>query len=131
MLAGASVENVSPHNERLPRRERLHRQADFLRLRRHGKRKGGKYLVMRYEHGESFPAMGIAVGRVVGGAVVRAAVRRRIRESYRKNRFALKPARMLFIARPQSAQASVLQIGEEMKVLWRRADLWKQIECNG
>ena len=109
---------------RLPRWERLHRQRDFFRLRRLGRRTTGRCMVLVWDPHEDARAMGIAVGRTVGPAVTRSAVRRRFRESYRHLRYALRPVHMLFIARPRSAGVSLREIAQEMEVLCRDADLW-------
>ncbi len=117
--------NAFLHNQRLPKKERLHAQKEFVYLRTHGKRKSGKYLVLLYEVGGSHPIIGIAVGKRVGGAVVRSVVRRRIRESYRRSRWALRSARMLFIAKTGAAKLRQGDLQREMIGLWRRAFLWK------
>lgn len=110
---------------RLPRCERLHRQRDFSRLRQHGRRVFGRFMVLVWEAEAQGRAMGIAVGRPVGSAVVRSAVRRRFRESYRHLRGRLSSAHMLFIARPRSACASTHEIEDEMTALCGEAGLWR------
>ena len=125
MPAGPKDESVFPPDERLSKRERLRGEREFARLRRYGKRKSSKHLVLLYEIEGARPAFGIAVGRRVGGAVGRSLVRRRIRESYRRSKWALRPACMLFIARYGITRLSQLELNEEMKELWCRAGLWR------
>src|SRR5438045_4016119 len=70
--------------------EHLRRPADFLKTRRLGRRKQGRFLVMWYIRRSEQPLrvnrLGIVVGRKSGNAVRRNLFKRRIREIYRLNR---------------------------------------------
>jgi ribonuclease P protein component len=70
---------------RFPKTARLHRAADFARMRREGKSFHGRLMVLsvlRFGTADA-PCFGIVTSRRVGGAVQRNRVRRRLREILR------------------------------------------------
>ena len=129
MLAGRKVESVSLPDQRLPKRERLHRKTDFSQLRKQGSRRASQHIVLLYQTDVHRRSFGIAVGRRVGGAVERSLIRRRIRESYRRNRQYLGMALMLFIARPGITGVTQQALDGEIRLLLQRAGLWKEGTC--
>ena len=70
--------------------ERLKRPADFLRARRQGKRRAGRWLVLWAFQGPGRAAracrLGVAVARVNGIAARRNLFKRRVREFFRLNK---------------------------------------------
>lgn len=96
----------------------LRRQADFARLRRHGRRVSTKSLtIYRSEPlaGDVSSLIGITVSKSVGKAVVRNKLRRRlsaiVREALATPRGTV---RLLVIARPVAAQAPFAQLAAEV-----------------
>jgi ribonuclease P protein component len=67
--------------------ERLKREADFLRARREGRKKSGRFIVLwvhaRSESPVHASRLGISVSRKSGGAVQRNLFKRRVREIFR------------------------------------------------
>ncbi|MBI4396274.1 MAG: ribonuclease P protein component [Elusimicrobia bacterium] len=93
--------------------ERLHRPEDFLRARRQGRKRVGRFLVLwMRSRGESPPRatrLGIVVSRKDGNAVHRNLFKRRVREAFRLNKQRLSRGWDLVVAsktgRPASSQA--------------------------
>jgi ribonuclease P protein component len=107
----------------LPRCERLLRRADFLALRRDGRRLEGRafvvYVRARDTQGRR---LGIAVARKVGGAVARNRIKRLVREAYRRDREALPGGvDVVVIARGAAVHLDVAAVGRELGALFRRA----------
>lgn len=87
----------------------LRRQADFARLRRHGRRVSTKSLdIYRSDSlpGDVRALVGITVSKTIGKAVLRNKLRRRIAAILDEALAKREATRFLFIARPPAANAS-------------------------
>ncbi|MBI5095666.1 MAG: ribonuclease P protein component [Candidatus Hydrogenedentes bacterium] len=103
---------------KFPRRERLTRRSEYLKVYEAGKKQVDQaficYVHAQLGHGRQF---GMAVSRKVGGAVVRNRVKRYLREIYRRHRGQLSSDLCtVVIARPASAR---LTFHECETALWR------------
>lgn len=67
--------------------------------------------------------MGFSVSSKVGNSVTRNRLRRYMKEDFRLLRPGVKNARLIFVARVQSAQAPHQVLASEMRYLLRKADL--------
>jgi ribonuclease P protein component len=95
----------------------LRRQADFARLRRHGRRVSTKSLVIY--RSESLPGdlraiVGITVSKTIGKAVLRNKLRRRIAAILDEALAPRDAMRLLFVARPLAANASFSDLRAEV-----------------
>lgn len=71
----------------LPRRERIRRRPDFLRVQRGGARAGGQYMTLvALPNALKDTRLGIIVPRRLGGAVWRNRSKRRVRELFRHHK---------------------------------------------
>jgi ribonuclease P protein component len=94
-------------------RRRLSRSAEFDRVFREGRARGGRYLVLHAfpradaadRPAESGPRLGVSVGRRVGGAVERNRVKRLVRESFWGLAAGLaQDADYVVVARPEASE---------------------------
>ncbi len=95
----------------------LRRQADFARLRRHGRRVSTKSLIIyRSESlpGDARALVGISVSKTVGKAVLRNKLRRRIAAILDEALAQRDAMRLLFVARPLAASASFTELRAEV-----------------
>ncbi|MBV9719008.1 MAG: ribonuclease P protein component [Candidatus Eremiobacteraeota bacterium] len=96
----------------------LKRQADFARLRRHGRRVSSKSLVIY--RSEPSPRdvtslVGITVNKSVGKAVVRNRLRRRLAAIVEQALVRQQRMRLLVIARPTAAQLPFCDLQVELR----------------
>ncbi len=95
----------------------LRRQADFARLRRHGRRITTKSLTIY--HSDSLPSdvralVGIAIGKTIGKAVSRNKLRRRLAAILDETLAQRDAMRLLFVARPLAGGASFADLRAEV-----------------
>jgi ribonuclease P protein component len=111
-----------PNALRHPPEARLRAPADFVALRREGKRISSRYFQTQYrlsDGGES--RLGMAVSRRVSKrAVVRNRIRRTIRESFRLFRPGLPGCDVLLIARAESAARTRADLRADLDLIWDR-----------
>ena len=107
---------------RFPHAARIVRPADFLRLRRLGRRIGVRCFNAQATPGESGGArMGLAVSRRVStDAVRRNRIKRIVRESFRHIRAKLPALDILIIARESADAESNAALRADLDALWRR-----------
>jgi ribonuclease P protein component len=124
----------STERERFRRESRLRSSQDFQRVRRRGRRQQGQWLTLTYARraetpdapaAASLPArIGFSVNKRVGGAVKRNRVKRRLREAVRRRLWKTQPGwDMIFIARPEAADADYADLANEAHDLLIRARL--------
>ena len=103
---------------------RLRRSSDFDRVSNIGKGRANELVVLRYAPND-MDAMraGYAVSKRVGGAVTRNAVKRRLRAAVRKLGPRESGVDLVFIARPQTAQADYRGIEDAVADVLKRAGL--------
>ena len=95
----------------------LSRQADFARLRRHGRRFSTKSLVIYRSDppaGDARVLVGITVSKSIGKAVTRNKLRRRLAAILREALPQDAAMRLLVIARPQAALAGFADLRAEL-----------------
>ena len=95
----------------------LRRQADFARLRRHGRRVSTKSLVIYRSdslRGDLCALVGIAVGKTIGKAVLRNKLKRRLMAILDEALAKRETMRLLFVARPLAASASFSDLRAEV-----------------
>lgn len=95
----------------------LCRQADFARLRRHGRRIPTKSLVIY--RGEALPGdaaslVGITVSKAIGKAVVRNKLRRRLAAVINEALAPARAMRLLVVARPVAAVVPFAELAAEV-----------------
>jgi ribonuclease P protein component len=102
----------------------LHRQADFARLRRQGRRLTTKSLIMyRSDPLPSDPSslVGITVSKSIGKAVIRNKLRRRLAAIVHEALAQHRAMRLLVVARPLAAQAPFIDLRAEVTSALERA----------
>ncbi len=95
----------------------LTRQADFARLRRHGRRCSTKHLVIYRSDsaaGDPRALVGITVSKSIGKAVTRNKLRRRLAAILRETLAHDVAMRLLVIARPDAALAAFADLRAEL-----------------
>jgi ribonuclease P protein component len=95
----------------------LSRQADFARLRRHGRRSSTKHLVIYRSDslpGDPSALVGITVSKSIGKAVTRNKLRRRLAAILREALAQDAAMRLLVIARPGAALAAFGDLRTEL-----------------
>ena len=95
----------------------LRRQADFARLRRHGRRISTKSLVIYRSDplpGDVRALVGISVSKTIGKAVFRNKLRRRLAAILDDALAQCGSMRLLFVARPPAAGASFCDLHAEV-----------------
>jgi ribonuclease P protein component len=102
--------------ERFPKRGRIRKRWEFLRLQRVGRRRTGTYFVVITEPVTAGSSrLGITVSRRIGGAVVRNRVKRRVREFFRRHRGRIVPPQnVLVIGRAPAASATYAAIKQDL-----------------
>jgi ribonuclease P protein component len=101
----------------------LRRQADFVRLRRRGRRASSPILtIYRSEPlpGDPGSLVGISVNKSIGKAVVRNKMRRRLAAIVDNALAGQPPMRLLVIPQPAAAQAGFVALCSEMATLLGR-----------
>lgn len=101
----------------------LRRQADFIRLRRRGRRASSTILTIY--RGDALPGdpgslVGITVNKSIGKAVVRNKVRRRLAAIVNDALGRRPPMRLLVIPQPAAAQVPFAALRTEMTALLER-----------
>jgi ribonuclease P protein component len=97
---------LEPGSQKYPRRERLTRRSEYLRVYAVGtKRVGRAFICYTARHEGQGRKVGFAVSRKVGSAVVRNRIKRYLREIYRRNRVHLdQETHFVVVARPACAE---------------------------
>lgn len=96
---------------------RLRRQAEFGRLRRHGRRTATKSLIIYRSDahpGETRAIVGITVSKTIGKAVLRNKLRRRIAAILDETLAQREAMQLLFVARPLAASSSFRDLRAEV-----------------
>ncbi|HLJ67994.1 MAG TPA: ribonuclease P protein component [Chloroflexota bacterium] len=109
----------------LPRQYRLTRSRDIVRTRRSG-RPARAPLAALYvlPTGKGAVRAGFSVNKRVGKATVRNRVKRRMREALRAQLPGVRPGHdLVFVARPEAAQATYHQLAECLSWLLRKSGL--------
>jgi ribonuclease P protein component len=106
-----------------PRRERLRKRREFLRVYESGvKVKTKLFFIYLLENGLPYSRLGITVSRKVGKPIIRNQLKRRLREVFRRNKSIVAPPSDLIInASVVTATASVsLLEGEFRRVFFQK-----------
>jgi ribonuclease P protein component len=114
----------------LQKQYRLCRNRQFGYVYRCGKRAFCKDLTLIYARNAQ-KRVGFSVSKKVGSAVIRNLVKRRLRECIRPLLPELKSGFYVIIAHPSSAQQSFLQLRTRIDVMFRKLDLYKQVNSSG
>ncbi|MFA5975705.1 MAG: ribonuclease P protein component [Elusimicrobiota bacterium] len=114
-------------NHRFRWHERLHREADFTRVIRQGRRVSASGLILwthRLPEGETPPRLGLAIPKRYGRAVDRNRLKRLLREVFRLNKDKLLPGvDMVFSALPMSGKPRYQTIEPLVLALWSKSKL--------
>ena len=97
--------------------ESLHRQADFARLRRHGRRASTKSLIIYRSDllaGDCSSQVGITVSKSIGKAVTRNKLRRRLSAIVHEALAHRDAMRLLVVARPVASQVAYADLRSEV-----------------
>ena len=111
--------------ERLDSRERLRRRSDFQTIYQQGRSIHGRFQVLFYLTGDQIERkIAFVASRRVGPAVRRNRAKRLLREAYRRLQAAvIRDARLIFVARPECADASSDEVRSETKRMLADAGL--------
>ena len=110
----------------LPKEYRLRKNRDFRFVYGRGASCGSPFLsLVRVRSGPPDRLrVGFSVSKKVGNAVVRNRVKRRMREAFREVLPSIAGGhKLIFVARPQAAQAEYRELLRDMKKLLKRARL--------
>jgi ribonuclease P protein component len=111
---------LRPLGERLPRRERLLRRADYLRCYRTGRRRQGALVILYLVPNTlGHPRIGITTSRKVGNAVVRHRLKRWVKETYRRwrGRGSLAAIDLVAHLKPEARSASFGELRGDLQSL--------------
>lgn len=113
---------MTPKPQGFSRAERLHREAEFDRVFRHGRRVWGKLISVCFApNGLGRSRLGIALGRGWRSAVARNRAKRLVREAFRTRKAELpKGLDLVVIPRGGWVEPSVAAIGDELVRLLTR-----------
>jgi len=114
---------LSRDQESFPKKARLTRRSQFLRISRTGKKAfAPHFIVIRKDNDRSGPRFGVTVSAKVGKAVVRNRVKRKLREFFRrqKQRFEMNED-TLIIARRGAGELSHTKFYMELHRVMRRS----------
>ncbi|MCQ2453155.1 MAG: ribonuclease P protein component [Clostridia bacterium] len=104
---------------------RLRKNGQFQYVFRKGKGMGTRLVSLTYVRANRLQ-VGFSVSKKVGHAVVRNHVKRRLREIIRLQAPQLKNGYYIFVARPEAAEASYMQLEKAVNSLLRRQNLYKE-----
>lgn len=109
----------------LPRTVRLHRRADFARVRQEGRTWADRLLVLgAAPNGLPCSRFGFVVGKRIGKAVRRNRTKRLMREAVRLHRPRIRPGwDLVWIARGEMAEATFSEVMQSVEGLLRQAGL--------
>ena len=117
----------APSDLRFRWHERLHREVDFSRVIREGRRWSGSGIVLwvhRSPRAKTPPRMGLAIPKAYGHAVARNRMKRLIREVFRLNKSKLSAGvDMVFSARPSIAKPRFQTVEPVIMGIWKKANL--------
>lgn len=108
----------------LPRNARLHKAADFRRVRGKGKQ-WRSFSFLAFVVGDSSSRLGVIVSAKIGKAVVRKRASRVLREAYRASEADLKGKSIVLIARPMVVGKTSTQVAEELKRMGKMLRVWE------
>ena len=114
---------------RVPRRYSMTRRAEFSRVKKEGRSKAGRYLVMATMEDSSLEHLkwAFVTSRRVGKAVVRNRVRRQLRGIMSKHGDRLKPGRYLvMIARFRAGAADFTQLEHDWLQVAKRLQILRE-----
>lgn len=107
---------------RYPRAARIRKPAEFVAMRRKGRRAGGQFFNAQFAPADGEGArLGLAVSRRVSTrAVRRNRIKRIARESFRRRRAKLPPVDILLIARETADAQTSEVLRADLEAIWRR-----------
>ena len=109
--------------EAFPKKDRLLKRSEFIRVQRKGRKHGTKSLIILYQPGKKGRLrLGIAASKKIGNSVVRNRFKRLIREVFRRNR-KLFPNSVDIVVIPKRVEHQICyhSLVEELKRLaWRK-----------
>jgi ribonuclease P protein component len=116
--------------QRLPRRIRLRRRADFLRVQRAGRKHHTRHFLVFVARAEPTAAglpparFGVTVTRKVGGAVARNRIKRLVRELFRRNAPRFPPGLdIVWVAKHDAAEIGYAAVEADFEHLLGRSEL--------
>lgn len=117
-----SVRSRPLRDESFPKKERILKRSDFLRVQRRGLKFHTEHFLIFALKTSSRTRVGITVSKKVGGAVARNRIKRLLREVYRRHKD-LFPAGLdiVFVAKKEATEAKLDTILEEVRLFARWA----------
>jgi ribonuclease P protein component len=98
------MNDKSKSDEKLPKKEIIRSKLDFKDIIQNGQRWNGQSIRCFYLEGEK-REVGFAAPKRLGHAVMRNRLKRFMREIYRKNKYRLRPMRLIIIANESAEKA--------------------------
>lgn len=108
---------MSQGDERFPKRARILKRSEFLKLSRAGKTaRTSHFVVLSRSNDQGESRLGVTVSARVGKAVSRNRIKRLVREFFRRySRQILSPQDLVIIARKGADELSLDQVERELK----------------
>ncbi len=116
-----SEERKREEKKRFPKKARLRKRSEFLRVYNEGKRLSSKHFLLHYlDNQEEGPRLGITVTKKCGNAVRRNRWKRLIREAYRLHRSKLPKVDLVVTVKRGVNPPSFGAAEKELLRLWRQ-----------
>lgn len=112
----------------LKKKYRIRKRKDFRKIYKKGESVAGKYLVLyKFQSGTNNVRFGYSISKKIGRAIIRNKLKRRLSEICRLYRNNFKEGNdIIFIARKRINEIGFKELNEEVKLLAKKANLFKK-----